>query len=99
MSLAIHLSAARFTSKDGQIPPFHGCHLYSRKKGVCPVTECSWLLRVNSAVDNHSAQSSWRWSTYAQRYTLISWFTCLVCPSVCGWNAVLRFTLTPTMAY
>ena len=56
--------------------------------GVCILSACLWLLCVNSSVCRAWGHSSGCEAQYIDRYTSISWLTCSVVLSVCGWYAV-----------
>ena len=42
-----------------RLVPMLGWYPYMAMKGECPVDDWNLLLYVNSAMDNHSAQSLW----------------------------------------
>ena len=70
----------------------------SRRKGSV------WLLSVvdhcdNCTIGNHLLQLSCLLLTKIVMNSFISWFTCSVCPSVCGWYAVDGFPWIPKAPY
>ena len=79
--------------------PIQGrCPVSSRNSG-CWVEEWTWLLYWNSARGRRSTQSSCHWLMKSLKYCSSSWFTRSVCPSPCGWYAVVAATLIPSNLY
>ena len=74
-----------------------GQYLYHTSNGDFPVTLCACVLWVNSINGSRSAQlSAWKLQK-TWRYCSNSWLTRSVSPLVCGWNAVDRADLTPSL--
>ena len=63
------------------------------------VTLCFLTLCTNSVKGRSLAQFSYWKLQKTQNNCLISWLMCSVSPSVCGWKAVDRDALTPSLSH
>ena len=72
---------------------------YQTWNGDCPIALCARMLWANLVNRSRSAQLSYWKLQKTQKNCSISWFMCLVLPSVCGWKAVEREDLMPSFSH